>query len=285
MTFQRDVFIKEIHAAARRDPNVLFLTADFGAPALDEFKAELPAQVMHVGICEQNMINVATGLALAGKKVYVYAMSPFFARCYEQLKVAAIHGVPITVVSVGGGLGYAGAGPSHYALEDIALYRTLPGVEVYSASDTTLAGELAWLTVYGLPKFRVIRLERSDITLYGATVELHEGFAFHCLGHEMLVVTCGYLVGYFLNRGASVFDVFRIKPLPRALLEHLSHWPTVYTYEEQFLPGGFGSAIVEALSDANLHTRVIRYGLPERPIIENGKRDELLENAWHLSSI
>ena len=282
--FQRDVFIKEIHAAARRDPSIMFLTADFGAPALDEFKAELPAQVMHVGICEQNMINVATGLALAGKRVYVYAMSPFFARCYEQVKVAAIHGVPITVVSVGGGLGYAGAGPSHYALEDIALYRTLPGVEVYSASDTTLAGELARLTVYGLPKFRVIRLERSDETLYGVA-ELHRGFNFFCVGHDMPIVTCGYLVDYFLKRGRSVYDVFRIKPLPRKLLEDLSIWPAIYTYEEQFLPGGFGSAIVEALSDANIRTRVIRYGMPERPLIENGKRDELLENAWHLSSV
>ena len=282
MTFQRDVFIKEIHASARRDPNVLFLTADFGAPALDEFKAELPAQVMHVGICEQNMINVATGLSLAGKRVYVYAMSPFFARCYEQLKVAAIHGVPITVVSVGGGLGYAGAGPSHYALEDIALYRTLPGVEVYSASDTTLAGELARLTVSGLPKFRVIRLERSDTALYPLGIDPFSGYASHA-GAGWPAVTCGYLVDYFLKRKRPVFDAFRIKPLPRPLLESLSEYPIVYTYEEQFLPGGFGSAIIEALSDANIRTRVIRYGMPERPLIENGKRDELLENAWAQS--
>ena len=282
MTFQRDVFIKVIHEAARRDPNVLFLTADFGAPALDEFKAKLPAQVMHVGICEQNMINVATGLALAGNRVYVYAVRPFFARCYEQLKVAAIHGVPITVVSVGGGLGYAGAGPSHYALEDIALYRTLPGVEVYSASDTTLAGELARLTVYGLPKFRVIRLERSDKTLYNAGVNPLWDYVLHD-GKGAPAVTCGYLVDYFLKRGRPVYDVFHIKPLPRTLLESLALWPVVYTYEEQFLPGGFGSAIVEALSDANIRTRVIRYGMPERPLIENGKRDELLENAWAQS--
>ena len=280
--FQRDVFIKEIHAAARRDLNVLFLTADFGAPALDEFKAELPAQVMHVGICEQNMINVATGLALSGKRVYVYAMSPFFARCYEQLKVAAIHGVPITVVSVGGGLGYAGAGPSHYALEDIALYRTLPGVEVYSASDTTLAGELARLTAYGLPKFRVIRLERSDKTLYNVGVNLKAGDEYHP-GNGAPIVTCGYLVDRFLKQGRPVYDAFRIKPLSYGMLANLALHPVVYTYEEQFLPGGFGSAIVEALSDANIRTRVIRYGLPERPLIENGKRDELLENAWAQS--
>ena len=282
MTFQRDVFIKEIHAAARRDPNVLFLTADFGAPALDEFKAELPAQVMHVGICEQNMINVATGLSLAGKRVYVYAMSPFFARCYEQLKVAAIHGVPITVVSVGGGLGYAGAGPSHYALEDIALYRTLPGVEVYSASDTALAASLAGLTVRDPTRFRVIRLERSDKMLYhiGRNTLLH--YAFHP-GGGVPVVTCGYLVDYFLKQGRPVYDVVRIKPLSRILLESLALWPVIHTYEEQFLPGGFGSAIVEALSDANIRTRVVRHGMPERPLIENGKRDELLENAWAQS--
>ena len=278
MTFQRDVFIEVIHGAALRDPDVLFLTADFGAPALDTFKAACPKQVIHMGISEQNMVSVATGLALSGKKVYVYAMSPFFERCYEQLKVAAIQGAPLTVVSVGGGLGYAGAGPSHYALEDIALYRTLPGVEVYSASDTTLAAELARLTVRD-PKFRVIRLERSDKMLYNVGVNLSEGYVYH-EGRGWPVVTCGYLVDYFLRRGRPVYDVFHIKPVPQLLLAELALYPDIYTYEEQFLPGGFGSAIVEALGDYGIRTRVFRRGMPERPLIENGTRDQLLESAW-----
>ena len=277
MTYQRDAFIEVIHQAAKADLSIIFLTADFGAPALDAFRAECPKQVMHAGISEQNMVSVATGLALSGKRVYVYAMSPFFARCYEQLKVAALNEAPITVVSVGGGLGYAGAGPSHYSLEDIALYRTLIGAEVYTASDTTLATQLAHLTL-GTPKLRIIRLERSDKVLYNIPVDIEQGYA-ALKGTGIPVVTCGHLVGFFREQGRTVYDVFRIKPLPDALLSDLLEYPTVETYEEQFLPGGLGEAIAAGLCRHRL------YGMPERPIIENGTRDQLLESAWNLSSI
>ena len=279
MSAQRDVFIEVIHRAARADPNIIFLTADFGAPALDLFRADCPKQVMHVGISEQNMISVATGLALSGKRVYVYAMSPFFARCYEQLKVAALQEAKFTVVSVGGGLGYAGAGPSHYALEDIALYRTLIGAWIYSASDTTLARQFAEMTL-GAPRLRVIRLERSDKMLYNDRVIAIDGYA-RWDGKGIPVVTCGYLVDYFLKQGRPVFDVFRIKPLSHGLLAYLSEDIEIHTYEEQFLDGGFGEAIAAALSGCR--TTVVRHGMPERPLIENGKRDELLENAWAQS--
>ena len=278
MTFQRDAFIALIHEAARRVPDVMFLTADFGAPTLDAFRKELPTQCLHVGISEQNMISVATGLALEGRWVYVYAMSPFFARCYEQLKVAALQQAPITVVSVGGGLGYAGSGPSHYSFEDIALYRTLPGAEVYTASDTELAERLAVWSLLD-PRFRIIRLERSDTTLYNRSMAFMNGYEVH-RGEGPPIVTCGYLVDYFKKRGHTVYDVFRIKPVPRLLLMELDRYDSVYTFEEQYLPGGFGSAIVEALGDYGIRTRVFRRGMPERPLIENGTRDQLLDSVW-----
>jgi len=83
----RDVVIETICAAARKDKNVLFVSADLGAVALDDLRRDLPNQFIHAGIAEQHMIDLAAGLALSGKKVFCYAMAPFItARCYEQIK-------------------------------------------------------------------------------------------------------------------------------------------------------------------------------------------------------
>ena len=103
------------------------------------------------------MIDMAAGLALSGKKIYVYAMSPFITlRCLEQIKCSlAMMNLPVTVLSVGPGLGYADAGPTHYSNEDIACLRSIAGVQLYSASDSVVTKAIASLTLDN-PKLRII---------------------------------------------------------------------------------------------------------------------------------
>jgi transketolase len=266
---QRDSFISVIHAQAERDKDVMFLTADFGAPALDAFRAALPYQVIHCGISEQNMIDLAVGLALSGKRVYTYAMSPFYLRAAEQLKLAAIHGVPITVVSVGAGLSYAGSGPTHYATEDIAVYRTLVNCDLYTVSTANMAAVLA---AQEPKRMRVIRLER------GWLPELYPHFSYLAgfVGNTQHLA-CGYLVHWLKARGTDVTDVYQQKPIPDSLVQNLRTYDSVYTYEEQYREGGFGAAIIEALSDYHDRPRIFRRALPSRAIYENGTRDQLLE--------
>ena len=90
MKFQRDAFIDVIYDAAQIDNSIFFLSADFGAPSLDQFRQNLPNQFKHCGISEQHMIDLAVGLALDGNKVFCYAMAPFVSlRCLEQHKCGA----------------------------------------------------------------------------------------------------------------------------------------------------------------------------------------------------
>ena len=98
-SFQRDVFIEEIFKAAKNDRDIFFVSADFGAPSLDRFREELPRQFVHSGISEQHMMDMAAGFALAGKKVYVYAMAPFISlRSIEQTKCGpGLMNLPICV--------------------------------------------------------------------------------------------------------------------------------------------------------------------------------------------
>jgi len=275
---QRDAFINEIHAAARRDPDLLFLSADLGAPALDNFRAEFPAQFIHCGISEQNMVNVAVGLALAGKKPYIYAMSPFFLRCFEQLKLAAFHPVPITVVSVGAGLSYAGSGPTHYATEDIACYRTLVNTELYTCSTANQAEALARKSINSR-NMMIIRLERGELSELYPECKIREGFEWHP-GIGVPHLACGYLVHLLKSRGVTTVDVYRQKPISPVLMIELSRHEYAMTYEEQYAPGGFGAAIIEALHEVGGKTRIYRKTLPERPIYDNGTREELLEMAF-----
>ncbi len=290
LKFQRDVFIDEVRVAAKRDRDIVFISADFGAPALDAFRSEQASQFLHAGISEQNMIDLAAGLALAGKKVYVYAMAPFITlRCIEQIKCSlAIMNLPVTVLAVGVGLSYADSGPTHYTTEDLACMRSLAGAEVLTAADSETARAIARLTI-DKPAFRIVRLDRNALpTVYSTNAPESLARGFHVFGGETgtAIATCGFMLHRALRvRQAlakegvdvAVIDVTRIKPLPGPLAAVLSRYSSIITVEEQCLAGGFGSAMIELLNDAGLPRAVRRLGLPEKYVFENGGRNHLLD--------
>lgn len=290
MQFQRDAFINKIFDLADQDPSVFFISADFGAPALDQFREKLPNQFIHAGISEQNAIDVAAGLALAGNKVYVYAMAPFITlRCYEQLKCSlAMMDLPVTVIAVGPGLGYADAGPTHYLTEDFACLRALVKCELYSASDSIMSEKIAELT-YQQPAFRVIRLDRhASPDIYAEhQLDLTKGYSELRSGKESCIVSYGYTLQKILKhyeaiaegREIGLIDFFRAKQIDLSACEQLFHkYQNIVTVEEQTLSGGLGSLILEILSELDLQKRVRRLGLAERYYFENGGRDYLHEN-------
>ena len=161
---QRDVFIEEITNRLHKDKSIYFLSADFGAAALDELREKFPNNFLHCGISEQAMLDIAAGLALEGNKVFVYAMAPFLSlRSIEQTKCGAgLMNLPICLVSVGIGLGYADAGPTHYSTEDFACFRAIVGSSIYTPSDVTVTRLIA-KEILEKPKFSYIRLDRDDL--------------------------------------------------------------------------------------------------------------------------
>ena len=142
---QRDAFWNKIYDLAKDNKDIVVVSADMGAPSLDKYRTDLPAQFINVGIAEQNGILVASGLARAGKRVFVYAIAPFITfRCLEQIRVNnSIMKIPITVVGVGAGFGYEDSGPTHHMIEDFALIRCMPSLVVNSISDSTMSAAVA----------------------------------------------------------------------------------------------------------------------------------------------
>jgi len=286
--FQRDVFIEEIFQAAKKDRDIFFVSADFGAPSLDKYREELPLQFLHSGISEQHMIDMAAGFALAGKKVYVYAMAPFITlRCLEQTKCAlAIMNLPVTILAVGVGLGYADAGPTHYATEDIACMRAIVGLEVISPCDEVSTRACAQQTIDD-PKLRVIRMERNALPpVYKTHGELGiTGYTELEFGKDVCVLSYGNTLHRVLearkeSRASTfgVIDLYRVKPIDASLTKVLDRYNAIVTVEEQCLSGGFGSAVLEVMAAAGLQKPVKRLGLEERYYFENGGREYLLDH-------
>ena len=298
---QREVFISNLFNKAKSDKDLYFLSADHGAPALDQWREQLPEQFIAMGISEQNTINVAAGLSAAGKKVYVYFMACWAGRCFEQIRYScAMGGNPITILGAGPALGYTPSGPAHSPTEDLAYMRSLAGIEIYSPANDKVAEQIVDLTDTD-PKLRYIRLERSypkDLDSLYSDLIVDSAFlqkGFHTIRQspegtisDVCIVSNGYMLGRALKVAEKletdgyrvcVVDLFKIKSIDlKRFSEVLQNCDNVVTLEEQFLSGGLGSYVCETLADLGIQKRILRIGLPERYNFENGTREELLDS-------
>ncbi|MEO5375426.1 MAG: 1-deoxy-D-xylulose-5-phosphate synthase [Alphaproteobacteria bacterium] len=285
----RDAFLDVLYAAATRNRDIYLISPDFGAEALDAFRADLPNQFVHVGICEQNMVDLGAGLALSGKTVFLYAMAPFLtARCYEQIKCSLTSmQLPVTMIAVGVGLGYDHATLTHFTPEDLAAMRALNGIEVVTPADQESATVVAEDAI-ARPALRYVRLERlvRPHLYQGRFAEVYRrGFAVLAEGRDVWLMGCGYMTHKALAarealkaRGidAGVIDLFRAKPLDAAdLASALGSVRRVVTIEEQMLDGGFGGLVAEAMMDARCPVEMKRLGLRDGFVVVNGSRDHL----------
>lgn len=285
---QRDAFIGEVIAALERGLEIVFLSADFGAAALDDLRARFPRHFVHCGISEQAMIDVATGLALEGKQVFCYAMAPFLSlRGLEQIKCGpGMMNLPVCMISVGVGLGYADAGPTHYATEDFACLRAVIGSSVYTASDSASAALIA-RQLLGKPEFAYVRLDRDELAAIDpapTAAAIHRGYRIlgeqapnkiALLSHGKMLHACLEVVGASPDKFFSI-DLIRSKPFPGDLAPLLARTKGVVAIDEQTPCGSLASAVFEATSSSDNFVRVVSLTLPETYVFENGGREYLL---------
>ena len=290
----RDAYIDVVYDAARLDKDIVFITADLGAKGLDRFRKDIKPQFIHAGISEQNMINLATGLARCGKKVFTYAMSSFIAfRDFEQIKVtlASLY-CPVTILSVGVGYGYDHAGPTHYATEDIGCMRSLANIEILSPADTTSVIESARRSCTE-PALRYVRLDRQylpDIYPTGDKSFWDNGLVEIDSGRDVCILATGYMthrarevrkiLAERKDIDAGVVDIFRLKPFNnKRFQEIVRNYDSIATLEEHFLSGGLGSIIAESCADNSIMKPIRRMGVEDKYYFENGGRDHIHQLA------
>ena len=286
MPAMRDVFWNEIYEKAKADRNIVILAADFAAPSLDKFRLDLPGQFIHLGIAEQNMMLVAAGMALEGKRPFCYAIAPFLTmRCFEQTRLyAAGMNLPIVLVGVGAGVSYSDSGYTHHAVEDIAIMRTLPHMRIFQPCDNASTKIMANLALESnSPVY--LRLDRyGKENLIGDTKNVAAGISIVRPIQKITLLASGNMVMTALevadklaekNISVGVVDAC-IFPLQKDYFQSLfSDVEKLIVLEEHTLSGGIGSHILELVSDLEINVKVKRFGLniSEGYICEYGGRN------------
>jgi len=286
----RNAFVKTLIELAEKDKNIYLLAGDLGFGVLDDFVQKFPQRFINCGVAEQNMMGVAAGLALSGKKVYVYSIIPFVTmRCFEQIRNDVCYqNLDVKIVGVGSGLAYSYLGPTHYALEDIAVLRALPNMTVLSPADPVEAKELTLKSYQGKgPTY--LRLNRSgEKILYDFIPNIEIGKpSILKEGQDGAIVATGVCVEMGveiieklkgIGHNFKLISLHTLKPINKeALLEELKDLGAIFTLEEHNIIGGLGSAIAELLMEAGYQGAFERIGIPDRCPSEIGSTQYLRE--------
>jgi len=287
----RDIFIDGVYEKMKKNKQIFFLSADFGAPALDKLRKDFKDRFINVGIAEQNLINIAAGLALENYIVYAFAIAPFMTmRTYEQIRQnlsisSQINPVNVNLIGVGTGLSYDLSGPSHHCLEDISIMRLLPNFIVFSPSDGKLVDEFVDYSIR-IKKPKYLRFDSKPLPLLYDEIQdlnLENGFYELKKGKKICLVSTGYMTHTALRvakkiNDIGIVDVFILKPLNEKLLfKTLAKYDYVITLEEGFINnGGLDSLISKILHDNQSNVKLInRLGINDKHIFDLGERDYL----------
>lgn len=285
----RAAFVSTLAALAERDERILLLTGDLGFMALEPFSERFPDRFFNVGVAEQNMVGLATGLAESGFIPFVYSIATFASlRAYEFIRNGPVaHRLPVRIAGVGGGFEYGSAGHTHHGLEDIGALRLQPGLAVLSPADpaqTRAALQATWdldgpvyyrlgkddrLVVPGLEgRFR---LGRSELVREGGDVLV---LAAGSLASEA-VAACDELQS--LGIEATLAVVSTLNPVPLAdLRELLSRFSSAVTVEGHYVNGGLGTIAAEVIAENGLPCRLTRLGVKDGPDGVSGSLSYLL---------
>ena len=277
-------------AIADRDDRVVLLTGDLGFMVIEEFADRHPTRFINVGVAEANMLGVAAGMASDGRIPFCYSIATFATmRGYEQLRDGAVlHRLPVRVVGVGPGFAYGSAGPTHHALEDLAITRVQPGMTVIGPADDHHVAQALEAT-YALPGPIYYRLGKNAASLpdlppfaLGRVAELRRGDDVSLLTTgtmaEVGLRTAAILAENGVDAGVHVVET--LAPTPAApLVELLRRAPAVVTIEDHYVTGGLGSLVAEVLADSGLHTRLVRCGVTEGSDGTSGSDGFLLARA------
>lgn len=275
----RTTFVNKLIDIARVDKRVYLITADLGFSIFEKFQQEFPDRFINVGIAESTMVGVAAGLAMSGKKVFIYSIIPFLTmRCFEQIRIDLCYqNLDVYLVGVGGGLSYGQAGATHHAIEDIAILRSLPNMKVICPGDP-IETQKAIEKIVNNKGPAYIRLNRNGepILLDEKNIDFEIGKAIEIKdGNDIALISTGNMLeealeiaGGLENRGYSIklISMHTIKPLDEnKIIECIKKVKAMFTLEEHSIYGGLGSAVAEVIAkniDKKIKFKV--YGIPDK---------------------
>lgn len=282
----RGTFIKTLTELAKHDSRIFLLTGDLGYMAVEPFMEEFPDRFYNVGVAEQNMLGIATGLAEAGYIPFVYSIATFASmRPYEFIRNGPIlHNLPVRIVGVGGGFDYGLNGITHFALEDIGILRVQPNITIIAPADFEQTRN-ALIDSWDMDGPIYFRIGKDDMHILPG---LNGHFDISKIsnirsGHDILLLTSGS-IAFEVVQAAEELDldgidcgvavISTLNPAPiESLKMLLTDYSQVVTIEAHYNVGGLGSLVAETIAENGLSTKLSRCGIANMPSGMSGTQE------------
>lgn len=255
----RNTFIKELVKHARKNDNIILIVGDLGFSVVEPFADEFPDRFINAGVAEQNMTGIAAGMASEGCHVFTYSIANFpVFRCAEQIRNDIdYHLLPVTIVSVGGGLAYGNLGYSHHAVQDFAFIRALPNMLVSSPGDPfEMSSCLDYLIQNPQPSF--LRINKSgEKNIHPQQPQISPGKIQIIKNKQKkrIILSTGAVLELsqrLWNQSKEIKKEWTVASLPlwgeayrKIIYQELKDYNIIVSLEEHLLAGGFGSYLLE----------------------------------------
>lgn len=286
----RNTFIKHLTEKAKLNEKIVLIVGDLGYSVIEEFEKEFPTRFYNAGISEQNMASMAAGLASEGFHVFIYSIANFPTfRCAEQLRNdVGYHNLPVTVVTVGGGLSYGNLGYSHHAIQDLGLMRLFPEFTIVSPGDPIETRVcLDYLIENPGPSY--LRLKKAGEPDYNiGSPKINPGVWNEVVptqnGKILLTTSGGLQIAHQLikeNLELSGFGIFSC-PIWGASFkfiqqQQIDKFDEIVTIEDHLQDCGFGSWLRESVVNQESQTKITTKALSLDVIGKVGTEEYLLK--------
>lgn len=294
----RTTFINTLTQMAREDEKIMCIIGDTGFSVFEEFEKEFGERFVNVGIAEQNFVSFGAGLAAMGMKPYIYNVVSFMTlRATEQILLDVCYQEnPVVLVGVGGGFAYDTAGPTHHALQDIAMMTAIPNMTVVCPGDPVeMKAIMEQSGNYGQPLY--IRIGRSvDPIVHTMPIEYKIGKAIKIKeGKEAAIFASGVVLNDAVKTcnelekkgiSSALYSMPTIKPIDEeCILECARQGKAIFTVEEHSIIGGLGDAVARVLVERMVEypVKFKRFGVSDTFVPVTGTR-EYLRDLFGFSS-
>ena len=284
----RKIFIQKLVKEASKNKKIVLIVGDLGYGIVEPFKQKFPKRFFNAGVAEQSMAGLAVGLALKGFHPFIYSIANFPTfRCAEQIRNDIdYHNLPVTIVSVGSGLGYGNLGYSHHAIQDYALLRSFPNTVIASPSNNQeVDGSLNYLLKNPQPSY--LRLDKSlELNSNKKILNMFPGkwiYYKNKVTNKNLILStgsvfenCKKLYEKHKEYNWATLPLWGMK-YKNQQAKKIKKYKKIITVENHLQDGGFGSWLTESLTqnDNNIKTKIISKFLDKKVIGQVGSEKYL----------
>ncbi len=294
MLYQRDIYGQTLIELGKKNKDIVVLDADLSSSTRTGlFAREFPERFFNFGVAEQNMMATAAGLASCGKIVFASTFAVFATgRAWDQVRNSvSYNNFNIKIVATHAGVSVGPDGSSHQAIEDIALMRVIPNMNIIVPCDGPQTRD-AILTAVSTPGPFYVRLGRPKVPTIENKGEFKLGLAqVLSEGKDVAIIACGIMVNEAViaaaslkNKGvqARVINMHTIRPLDKdTILKAARETKGIIVCEEHTVSGGLASSVDEVVAE-NYPTKVLRLGIKDR-FGQSGEPADLLKE-YNLTS-